>query len=366
MKKAFDLFGKYFDNMDEFLVFLTERENSETTRLSVASSSVSFVTIERALMTYGTIENLAKRLNVDEDLIKDTQDHSKIIVSINKTPYLLGDSSWISIKNRIGIYGYGFDLLDTKIMTTVLNDRFQEIGNKEVQIIIVNEKIRAIMSDEYSVVPIGDLFTEVMKEVNTRYDDNFELRDCYVDHNIARCKLLFPELGDEINRLYNLPDEYIPGVIIQSSDTGFSANRVGTFWKTKRGTFINSNEYIELIHKGNNSMDKVLDELPNLFLKYQNTVKKFAKLMMIELKNPVKVIKLAGKHIGLPKRITKQIVEQFDIDFASTSIVTAYDICSLLFMAPTLVDNGTVQLLEEKVGKAINLNYTKLDEADED
>ena len=48
----------------------------------------------------------------------------------------------------------------------------------------------------------------------------------YVDHNTSDASL-FTGLIDELIELYELPEQYVPGMVIQTSDTGFSAKRLG-------------------------------------------------------------------------------------------------------------------------------------------
>jgi len=367
MNKGFDNFRTNFASASEFLKFLEERELS-TERHEVPADEVRFITIDESLKYYKTYQALAKRLGVTAELLEDTKKRTNIVVAFNKNAYLLGDSAWISLKNRMNIYGDGFDQLGAELQATVLNKRFSQLGKTKVKVIIVDKKIRSIMSEEYAIVPASLLFKTVLQHIEGRFG-GYEFVTSYVDHNVTRCKVLLTALANDLNKVYNLPDKYIPGIMVESSDTGFSANKIGPYWQMigrSSGTFINQNEYIYMVHKGNTNLDKVLDELPNVFLKYQNTLKKFAMLMQIELDMPVKVLKKACKHIGLSKKITKQLVAQFELNYQNVPAVTAYDVCREILFAPQLVDGTRKTVVEEKVGKAINLNYQAMDEEDDE
>jgi hypothetical protein len=434
MNKAFDNYSENFVEMGDFLNRLVERENNTVRPDGITGNQVNFLTIEQSKKYYKTDDALAGRLGIDIELLEDTKANTNIIVAINKQPYALGNSAWVSLRNRMAIYGGGFDLLGSELQAQVLNKRFSQI-DKEVQCIIVDQKIRAIMSEEYAVVPTADLVKSIVDSIEERFE-TYNMVSGYIDHNISRCKILLPELKDELQTIYNLPDEYIPGIIIETSDTGFSANKIGTYWKTKLGSFINSNEYIYIQHKGNASLDKILDEIPNLFLKYQNTLKKFAKLLTIKLVSPVevldrvikrvgmnaqlavdlmetfetnlennedmtvfevfaetcsqcnvtgpvitefpdsyknslmvtslKVLRKACKHLDVKKKITKQLIENFELNYADADVITAYDICREIFAAPTYAEDSQKTIVEEKVGKAINLNYQTLIDEEED
>jgi hypothetical protein len=370
MKKGLDSFQIRFDNAEEFINFLEKREMN-TSRISIPAKNLKFFTMEQVKKWYKTDEELASRLGVDIELVKDTEANMNMIVVIDfggtKEPYLLGASSWVSIKNRIDIYGKGFDLLETEEQVRDINMRLSQLGEEEVQVIIVHDKIRAIMSRMYAVVIAADFFKSILKYSSERFD-SFELVEAYADHNVTRCKILFTELREELAEIYKLPDEYIPGLVIQTSDTGFSANRIGAYWQSNKASFINSNEYIYAKHKGEVTLEDILEELPNLFIKYQNTLKKFANLLTIEISQPVKVLKRACKHIGVAKKHTKLLVEELEreLSTAGIEITTAYDICRKILSLPNYVTDSTQKTdLQEKVGKAININYVKL-EAEED
>lgn len=364
-EKGFDNFGKTFNNICDFFTFLAEREKA-TTRLEVKANELNFVSVDHALRFYKTVPELAKRLGVAEELVKDTIECTNLIVVINKEPYLLGTSSWISIKNRMDIYGTGFDKLDAETKAHVMRKRFAQLGEDKVKVIIVENKIRAIMSDEYAVIPASEVFMSIVEEAENRFE-NYELREALADHLRTRLVISFPELQNEINELYQLPDKYTPGLIIETSDVGYSANKVGSYWLLPDGTgFINTNEYIYVPHIGKASLNKVLKELPNLFLKYQNTLKKFAQLITVEIPAPVTVLKKACKHIGIPKKYIARLVEQFELNYQNVPKVTAYDICREIFSVPAMVGENRRQEMEEVVGKAINLNYAKLMEDDDE
>ena len=367
MMKAMDRFEKSFDtNMVEFLEFLRERE-ANTTRFTVSASQLKVVAMGQALKHY-SMDGLAQRLGVTQELIEDTITHTDVVVTVDGKPYLMGESTWISVKNRIEIFGRGFDMLETVDKAKTINARLQQLADKQVQVIVVDDKIRAIMSDEYAIVEASDLFSSVEAKLLDRFD-GYEMISGYADHTVSRCKLLLPEMAAELNGLYSLPDEYTPGIIIETSDVGYSANKIGPYWKTKGGSFIRMKEYIYMQHKGDTNLDKILEELPNLFLRYQNTLKKFAAMLLVEIDAAcvLKVARKAAKQIGLSKKLSKQIVEQIEQTYLmNPGMVTAYDICRELLSAPLLVDDSQKTEIEELVGKALNVNYETLAQEAED
>jgi hypothetical protein len=363
MNKAFDGFETKFNTIEDFLGFLKERE-AGTIRLTVPASDLKVFNIAHVMHKYPSMDAIAKCLDVDVELVEDTQKHTDLVVAVGARPFLLGDSAMISISSRVQIFGGGFAKLKSATKATVLSERFADLKEKEVKVIAYNGKIRAIMSDEYAVVPMAELFAETIERTEQRFG-GCTMIGSYVSHDIARLYILLPK-DPQLTSAYGVKDEWRAGLVIETSDNGYSANKIAPFWKCGSKSFIKESEAIYMVHKGNTELDKVLAELPNVFLKYQNVVEKFADLMMVDIQNPVATLKKALKKLKLGKKLSKQVVEGFEAAFASASSVTAYDICSEILGASSYVEDGNNKAhIEAIIGKAINIDYAKL-EAEED
>jgi len=357
-KKILDGYNATFKTSGEFLLFLNEREG-KTIRKKLPAKEVRFFSLSNTIKKNGGTLSA-----ISPVALSDTVKNTDIVARIGKGDFApIGESAWISMKGRAEIYGRGVRLLKSDLQSTILNKRFADLGKREVQVVTVEGKIRAIMSDEYAVIPASDFFTQVLEHIKEKYSE-YKMVLSYVDHNVSRLKITFPKIADSLNGAYNLPHKYTPGLIIETSDTGFCANRICGFWESGGGiSFITEGNKIELIHIGEATIERVLDQLPNIFVKYQNVVKKFASLMLQEIEFPLHTLKRACKELKLPKKATKAILEQFNLCYTGQPF-TAYDIVREILAAPSLVDLETAQqiMLEERVEKAINLNFQKLQE----
>jgi len=356
--KGLDFYSKRYGNdVAPFLVDIKEREQ-ETTRKDVPANKVRFVSLANAVEKCKGAENLAKRLNVDISLVEDTSNHAKMVVVIDGEPFLLGSSSWVSISGRIDIYGAGFAALEPEDKAYVLNARLRQLDNNNIKVIVVSGKVRAIMSAKYSVVPADEVFEAILEKAKERFAD-VSCITSYYDHDFSYTKLLFPELAKKISEAHGLPDTLIPGLLVVTSDTGHAGIKVTACWQYPQGAFQQADNEVYLRHENSNGIDKVLDAMPNLFIKYQNAAVKLATMMNIELKYPATVLKKACKALGVGDKYAKSLMVCLP-----TSNVTAYDICMEMFSLPARISCAEAPklVLEEKVAKAINLNYEKLDE----
>lgn len=353
-----DEFKLSFDGIDEFLLFLKARERS-TKRISVPGNMLNFVTIGDSRKWYRSNEVLSERLGVKPYLIEDTEKNMDMILVIDGQPYLVGSSAWISIKNRVDIYGKGFDRLESLEQVRDINAILSDM-KALVQVIVVEDKVRAIMSSEYSVVRGDQLFSQVLANSAERFD-GCDLVEASLDYNTTRCKVVFNSLKEELASIYDMPDMFVPGIIIESSDTGHSGNKIGSFWRDDKGrTFINPEDYIYMKHRGSVSIDKIVDELPNIFLKYQDTIKKFAEMVVIEINNPIATLKAAGKKIGLTRKEIKFLSENMELNLGGRTSATAYDVCQEILSLSAFAEREEKVSIEEKIGKAVNLDYAKL------
>lgn len=359
--KGLDRYNEFANNINNFFDIVNEKEKN-TKRITIKSDKIRFIPLDNALR-FAAKNVFATVLNVEEQVVEDTCNLTNILVKLETgEQYLLGSSTLISLKERIGIHGKGLEKLTPETLCRVFNERFLSI-KENVNMIISYGKIRAIMSSGYTVIKSNELFKAVLKAAKERFE-NVEFVEGYIDHTHSTIKVLFPKL-EKINEIYSMSEQYTPGLVITTSDTGYSANKIGPYWQDNDGyQFINSDEYIYRQHKGNVSLEDLLEQLPNIFCKYQNILLKFTKLMQIEIEYPITVLKKISTHLSLGTKIKKVLLENFKINYQNINSVTAYDLCREILELNQYVSKNKTDF-EEKIGKAINLNYARFDVEDE-
>lgn len=354
--KELDSYCSYPKDTKSLLEALGERE-AETIRMDLPANKLRFVSLEKALEKYKTIEKLAERIGVEPMLVNNTLDNTKMIVAVDGSPYLIGKSSWISISGRIDIYGGGFAELEPDDKANVINARLKQLDDSEVKVIIVSGKVRAIMSKKYSPIPADETFKTALQAIRNRFAD-VQYMSGYYDHEIAYTKLLFPELAQQLTEIYGIPDTLVPGMLILTSDTGHAGVRIAACWKHQQGSFRQADSEVYVRHENLNGLEKVLEEMPNLFIKYQNAAVKLAAMLNIELQNPAMVTKKVCKALNIGDKHAKSIIELLPAIGA-----TAYDVCMEIFSLPARLNlpEAARLELEEKIAKAINFDYEKID-----
>jgi len=354
--KGLDSYCAYPKDVKSLLEALRERE-AETIRIDLPANKLRFVSLEKALEKYKTVDDLAKRMGIEPMLVNNTLDNAKMIVVADGSPYLIGKSSWISVSGRIDIYGGGFAELEPDDKANVINARLKQLDNSQVKVIIVSGKVRAIMSKKYSPIPANETFEAALQAIRNRFAD-VQYMVGYYDHEIAYVKLLFPELAQQLTEVYGIPDTLVPGMLILTSDTGHAGVRIAACWKHPQGSFRQTDSEVYVKHENLNGLGKVLEEMPNLFIKYQNAAVKLAAMLNIELQHPAIVTKKVFKALGVGDKHAKATIELLPAVGA-----TAYDVCMEIFSLPARLNLSEAARLEleEKVAKAINFDYEKID-----
>lgn len=353
----------------DFMDSLEDTEN-RTKRWLVDPQSIRFETIDKLLAIAG-IFGLQRELQVPLEVIEDTRQRTGLIVSVEDKRYLLGDSAWISLKGRMNISGPGWDALTTETKALVLNERFANLRTN-VLVIQSHNKVRAIMSREYSPIAMPDFFQAVLDALSGRFGQaSVEWLEGYRDHTVSTARLLLPNFAHELRRTYGVQMDYVPGVLIRSSDTGYSGNLVVPFWFNEKagGSFNQADSAVHVIHKGGNSLESIVEQLPGVFAKYHNTAKKLAELMFIELDFPLATLRKVCSKLKLGRKWKNRAIELFNASYlAFNGPTTAYDLARTLFELPLEARSETNRYqLEQKVGRVVHLDFNKLiDEVEDD
>lgn len=188
-----------------------------------------------------------------------------------------------------------------------------------------------------------------------------------ITNYITRIYVQFPKKAAEVASMYKTTDDFIPGLIIETSDTGDCSFRVIGCWYL-RGSCFYINE-VSRRHSGDVDIEKILNEIKKkIFSKYTVLPKRMVELLMVSLSDmslkPAKqkkiyenIIKDVSTHIGLVdavgKKIQKQIVEQLVDEFNPAEPYTAYDVATTFINLHRRLEGQLVPSALRKLQKAV-------------
>jgi len=350
---ADDFALQYSGDINLFLDEL-ERREMNTVRPAIDTKAIDFLT-QQDLVTHGfQCKNLL-------------QNQNRLFLKVQDTIYPISENAFISIKSRIEIFGKGLLELPDNLLKGVLNDRIKSIA--QVRLIIIDDKVRAIMSaatSGYKVMPTKEVVETTLDALESKFEE-IEFKNAQLTYDLLYLKVLFPEKTEIIQDLYGKPLQYIPGIMLRTSDTGYAANEIFPIWDIKGGSVIfgDTDETVRVVHRGKTaSVENLKDEIPNIFLKLRDTINLVQKQMAYKVKYPTLTIENACEKLKLGKRDTRQMLERYELfSFSNPNIeINGYHITQFFIdMACQETDENKKRALEVIAGKAFNLKYEKLD-----
>lgn len=346
---------KYKNDVNNLLDELERRENS-TERPVVNTSEVEFLTRTELL---------------SKGFVCKSGDHNYFL-KVQDMIYPVAENAYVSIQQRVEMTGKGFNKLKERHpdkFALIINTLLKE--HKSVRVIVIDNKVRAIFSAAnggYKVMPVKDVIENTLDVLQGKFS-NLHFDNATVTYDALYMDVLFPE-KTEIQDLYGKPVEYIPGVRVRASDTGFAANEYFPIFNVSGGcvVFGDLDETVRIIHRGKDaSIDNLRDDLPNIFLKLRNTIGAIQSQKAYKLNFPEEVIEKACKKLKLCKKDERQMKERLNLHryVNPDKDITAYDITRMFIeMAKDESNENKKRTLETAAGKAFNLNYQKLDNLD--
>lgn len=251
--------------------------------------------------------------------------------------YPLSDWGLRSLGLRVDWAGKSISNLDTKILVKALTDLFQKTtGNdSKVRLIIIDRVVHAVLSMDYKVLRILDSATALYEYSQKRFGK------CNMENGFASyyntnlwfkfCKATTadsPEIQQAakdnefvVDLPYNKTETWSRGLKFASSDTGNCSTSIKAAFFTQHGNIVfdNLSGNIQMIHKGENTLERFNEVLDTLFAKLHDRMAYVSKLVNIKVSNPEEVIEsiasgenFHNKSIKLGKREVKVLMELWE------------------------------------------------------
>ena len=292
-----------------------------------------------------------------DKLIDEATNQSKLILLKGKKAYFTARALPLTVGLRSGMAG-DFLLEPSLARDMVIAERLAK-GTEATVISREYKRVKkslAMLSSKYTYIPqtiLSDIIAGINEENllgETRvykWNISNDISDIYVE---------FPEKAKELQIVYGLTDEYIPGLWVQSSDNGSSSLIIKGTWRLK-GSISVGCEFARK-HAGNIDLEKIeMQIVENIFDQYTKMPAKLCELMKCDLspdslttkkeltKNKEIVtgyIKDVLKEIGIVAAIgkgnEKDLYEELCMEVNPTIQYTAYDIVTMIMTLPDRID----------------------------
>ena len=308
---------------------------------------------------------------------------------LNETGVIFHDSArslYVSKKvltTKLQPFGIGGDFLGEKSFERDLMIA-KSFSKKLDRTLVIREfngvhKIFSILGPKYIPLP-QKILTDIYRQLPTSSLGKAECHSWEITHFHSGIKIEFPEKAEELQVLYGLPKKFIPGIILETSDTGDCSIRIRSTWRYGASTTLHS--AVEKKHSGTISVPKVLEEVDDkIFAEYTKLPEALCDLMSQDVTDPAwdlsvrhdriqnrskieSVVKNAFKKLKIVEAIGKKaeatLYKQLVAEFDPSIAYTAYDIATAIMTLPERVEGAhqlTMDKLSAAVGRAPYIKY---------
>lgn len=334
--------------------------------------ALSYVDSETKPSPYHLKQTSTLIQTMSEKLRKELLDDSRLIMRLDKHAYLTSHYLCRDFAARADIGGDAI-YSPSKERDAYVMSRYAQV-ERDVFIVYrfanveperTLKKVFSMPSSSYSYIRqtfLLDIFAELEKAFGYGVCEFWS-----IDHNITRIWLSFPEKAEDISKVYGLPDTLIPGVLMETSDTGDCALRVVAAWKKKSSGSRSTIGVFEREHRGTFSESQAMERVKNeLATTYTKLPERLCELLTIDIPEPDAAIeetfRLLGVEKGVGKKQARIILEGLINRIPAGEKMTGYDLAMLFIDIPSLVvkNDRIKEFFEKAAGKVPFLDFDKI------
>lgn len=227
-------------------------------------------------------------------------------------------------------------------------------------------KVFAIRSGKYAPIDSQNIFN-VLDCFDKTTVGEAEVVKWEINNSITRLYVKFPEKAREIASMYKTMNDFVPGLIIETSDIGDCAFRIIGCWYLKNSVFYSND--VSRRHSGDVDIAKILEDVKkSIFEQYTEVPEKMVSLLSTDLedfsltkaqqkKRYEKFCKDISAYIDLSgavgKKVEMSMREQIVDEFIPDQPYTAYDVVLAFLQLPERIEGQVPQSSMRKLQKAV-------------
>lgn len=285
-----------------------------------------------------------------------------------------------SICDRAGLSGptiTNFGASRTRQVLSVVEkaawlSRGMSLDGRKCKILIRDEKVSAMLSADYVILPADELIQVAEAEIQKEYPD-YSFMDASISHEYLHVRYLInnPNTDGRFQILlrdiqYGDFESVKCGIGFATSDVGLSSAYSYPFFKIK-DMIIRFGESISVKHDGSNSIKTFEDRIEKVGSIFKEAEDQIEKLGNTDLNSVAEVVRniVAEHKTTFPKAQAEEVISELEIDMdGSGTAIDAYialnDIINRYCAAKNF--NPSLQLnLMDRVTKFLYTNYKKYD-----
>ena len=311
---------------------------------------------------------------VDEEIHKDTVEHTELYVQADNRIIPVGESAMTSLFNTAMISGQALSKVMPKDLAQILNTCL-DVAREYTSLMIRGDKVRAFLgAHTYQYAEQKGLNDRLQEALVTQFGTP-RYRYGSISHTVTEVVYELPEVQNELTQIYQESvshsllcntNKVMPCVKLMTSDTGHSSIRMMAYF-TIHGNKELLTPPMAIRHKAScDAMEDFTNAAFDLYAQFKATAQAMEALDKVTIAHPANCFKLLCKKLAIPKRYGCAVEEQTLAHIASNATMTALDVYSLLLdCAQKAQDKGasrkTVMQIKEIASRAINCDFAKYD-----
>lgn len=270
-------------------------------------------------------------------------------------------------------------VLFERLYEAAANGKFR--ANRTNQFWICGDKVTAVGSSDYEIMPIDDVFFEVLQTLRQKFTD---LKFVSGYNSFVYTRGTYEILGTERDTLLDAYKDMIARnphkvreikniqllITIMTSNAKSSAAIVSGIIMTDRGVRIPVGTSIRIDHKrrsgSKDNIELLLDRIPELYAKFCDPKSKFAEMTACKIYHPKDCLINLAKKAQLPLRLVGACASNLEAYLAGDPVCTMMDVyLSLCEMTGIALAKGSssreIDQLEEGIARILGYNWSEQD-----
>ena len=288
--------------------------------------------------------------------------------------YPLRDCAISTMLDRAGIKGPALGRMQKVDLVEIVNKCFPvAMKDATTQIRIAEGRISAVLSSQYVIVSIPEVFEEAATVITHRFPKAVFAGGLWT-HSITTCEWALGKEGKLVEaytaalKRHGIEAEDIqPALRITSSDVGASGvNLTPKLVVGKDAIFLPVSGSLRMEHKAGASIEKLLENLDTVFGTYQDKLSELVSLLDVPIEHPEGCFDLVTKILHIPKKYAEPARESFMRGFLRGEECTAHDVyiglSEIMFQLQIQEVTGKQALqIEDAIAGALALDWQKHD-----
>ena len=306
-------------------------------------------------------------------ILADTMENTRLLLKSKDLVVPIRNCAIKTLLERAKISGPALNRLEKPVLARILNHCLR-IASGEALLRIADGKLSAVHggdSSDYAVLEMPELFNRTIRYLNDHFS-GCSFAGGFYDHSTATAVW---ELADEtlVQSYQNALEQHDvpygplkPAIRLSTSDVGVSgANLYPTLYTGGREATIVLGSPLKLEHRGEKTIKDFERLLDMLYSQYQFAIGNLARLLDIEIGNPINCMLGICKRIGISKKLAYEATEQFKAqngDEPCTAHDIYYGMSEIVFMVACGGASGTIIVqAEETIARALSVRWQEYD-----